>query len=209
MKLNWIGRASMNNPLRSLGQRYVSDWMKRLGGTIPKGHALEIGCGGGNGTKIILEKFGAREVDAFDLDPKMIKIARKNISSEGSRVHFSVGNIISLKFKDSTFDAIFDFGAIHLEPNWKKGVAEIARVLKPGGKFFFELVTSRPLRLIYPLLTEDFGQMKPPKAEFFLKELEQCSIHVGKNFTRLRLAALTGWVGDLVGVGELRRKAKT
>ena len=209
MKLNWLGRAALNSPLRAVAQAYVASRMRALGGTVEGGHVLEIGCGGGVGVSIILEQFGASEVEAIDIDPKMIHRARQRLATYSTdRVKLAVGNATSLTAKDATFDAVFDFGAIHLEPAWPKAIGEVARVLKPGGRFFFELVTIRALRLSYPLLTERFADMEPPSPESFLGELDHLGIVVGDTFVRRRLAALTGWVGDLIGVGW-RSRPKT
>ena len=202
MRLNWLGRATMNNPARSLGQYYTASWLERLGGRVEGGRVLEVGCGRGAGVKIILERFGAAAVEAFDLDPKMIECARRRLAAyELARVQLSVGDATSIKAGDATFDAVFDFGAIHLEPNWQKALAEVRRVLRPGGKFFFEWVTSGALRLTYPFVTEAFGRMEPPDAKLLMRELERRGIVVGQSFVCPRLAALTGFVGDLVGVG--------
>ena len=207
MRLNWLGRAAMNSPVRSLAQSYVASLLERLGGRVEGGRVLEVGCGGGVGVGIILERFGAAEVQAIDIDPKMIEHARRRLSSYGSpRLQLGVGDATSLIAGDATFDAVFDFGAIHLERNWRKAVAEVGRVLKPGGRFFFELVASRTLRLAYPLLTEAFAGMEPPHSQLFMEELERQGIMVGRSFVQPRLAALTGWVGDLVGVGWLAGK---
>ena len=204
MRLNWLGRATMNNAFRSLGQHYTASWLERLGGRVEGGRVLEVGCGRGVGAKIILERFGAAAVEALDLDPKMIECARRRLAAYGlARVQLSVGDVTSIKAGDAAFDAVFDFGAIHLEPNWRKAVAEVRRVLKPGGKFFFEWVTSSVLRLPYPLVTEAFGRMEPPSPGLLVQELERQGIVVGQNFVRPRLAALTGCVGDLVGVGRV------
>ena len=204
MRLNWLGRATMNNGLRAMGQHYAASWLERLGGRVEGGRVLEVGCGRGVGVKIILERFGAAEVEALDLDPKMIESARRRLAAFGlARVRLSVGDVNSLKAGDATFDAVFDFGAIHLEPKWRKAVAEVRRVLKPGGKFFFEWVTNGVLRLPYPLVTEGFGRMEPPSPALLMQELERQGILVGQNFVCPRLAALTGFVGDLVGVGRV------
>ena len=163
---------------------------------------LEVGCDRGTGVKIILERFGAASVEAMDLDPKMIERARRRLAAYGpARVRLSVGDVTSIKAGDATFDVVFDFGAIHLEPNWRKAVAEVRRVLRPDGKFFFEWVTSRVLRLPYPLVTEAFGRMEPPGMGLLMQELERQGIIVGQRFVCPKLAALTGFVGDLVGVG--------
>jgi ubiquinone/menaquinone biosynthesis C-methylase UbiE len=169
-----------------------------------------VGCGGGVGVRIILERFGAAEVQAIDLDPKMIDRARQRLSSYTvAQVQLDVGDATSLKAGDATFDAVFDFGAIHLERSWQKAVAEVARVLKPGGRFFFELVTSRALRFPYPLLTEAFARMEPPSPDLFMEELERQGIRVGGGFVRPKFAALTGFVGDLIGVGRVAEPSRS
>lgn len=202
MRLNWLGRATMNNVLRSLGQQYDASWLERLGGRVEGGRVLEVGCGRGVGVQIILERFGAASVEAMDLDPKMVECARRRLSAyDSTRVQLSVGDLTSIQARDATFDAVFDFGAVHLEPDWRKGIAEVRRVLKPGGKFFFEWVTGSFLRLPYPFVTEGFGRMEAPNPQQLMKELECRGIMVGQNFVCPRLAALTGFVGDLVGVG--------
>ncbi|HEX7794194.1 MAG TPA: class I SAM-dependent methyltransferase, partial [Vicinamibacterales bacterium] len=47
---------------------------------------------------------------------------------------------------NESFDAVFDFGILHHIPDWQKAVREIARVLRPGGLFFFEEVTGQALQ---------------------------------------------------------------
>jgi ubiquinone/menaquinone biosynthesis C-methylase UbiE len=194
----------MNNPARSLGQYYTASWLERLGGRVEGGRVLEVGCGRGAGVKIILERFRAAAVEAFDLDPKMIESAHRRLAAYGlARVQLSVGDVTCIKAGDATFDAVFDFGAIHLEPHWQKALVEVRRVLKPGGRFFFEWVTSGALRLTYPFVTEAFGRMASPDPKLLMRELERRGIVVGQSFVCPRLAALTGFVGDLVGVGRV------
>ena len=196
----------LNSPARAIAQAYVASRMERLGGRVAGGHVLEVGCGGGVGVTIIIEQFGAAQVEAIDLDPKMIERARHRLASyEPERVRLTVGNVTSLIAKTATFDAVFDFGAIHLEPAWQEAIAQVARVLKPGGKFFFEFVTSPGLRLSYPLLTEGFSDMAPPSQEDLFQQLDRNGLAVDGTFLRLWLPALTGWVGDLVGVATKNR----
>ena len=52
-------------------------------------------------------------------------------------------------------------------------------------------------------VTEGFGRMEVPNPGQLMKELECQGIMVGQNFVCPRLAALTGFVGDLVGVGRV------
>ncbi|MBI4327871.1 MAG: class I SAM-dependent methyltransferase [Chloroflexi bacterium] len=192
----------MNNAVRSLGQYYTAYWMERLGGRVEGGRVLEVGCGRGVGVQIILERFGAASVEAIDLDPSMIESARRRLAARGLvEVRLSVGDVTRIQASDATFDAVFDFGAIHLEPEWPRALAEVRRVLKPGGRFFFEWVTGRLLRLPYPFVTERFGRMEPPKPTQLIQELESQGVMVGQRFVCPRIASLTSFVGDFVGVG--------
>ncbi len=191
----------MNSTFRRFAQDYIASRFESMGGLAEGRHVLEVGCGGGYGVELILRRFKAAEVDAIDMDAKMIDVARQRLSSYSDRVRLSIGNVTSLAAKDATFDAVFDFGAIHIEVEWKSALREVSRVLKPGGRFYFEMVTSRALRLPYFLVTERFQGMEPPDAKEVLAELERQGIHVGQHFARPYAHALTGWVGDLIGVG--------
>src|SRR5262249_27666778 len=136
------------------------------------------------------------------LDPKMIECARRHLAARGlAGVRLNVGNVTCIEAGDATYNAVFDFGAIHLEPDWQTAIAEVRRGLKPGGKCFFEVGTGSLLRLPYPLTTEGFGRMKVPDPKQLILELKRHGIIVGQNFVCPRVAAASSFVGDLVGVG--------
>ncbi len=90
------------------------------------------------GTELILDVFGAEHVDAFDLDPRMVERARKRLLDRRSQVRVRVGDASAIDAPASTYDAVFDFGIIHHVPDWRAALAEIHRVLKPGGRFYAE-----------------------------------------------------------------------
>ena len=78
MKMNLLERWAMNNPLRALIQRKIeAPLLERLGGPVRGFRVLEVGCGRGVGTEIIVRRFGAAHVTAIDLDPAMIRQAKK------------------------------------------------------------------------------------------------------------------------------------
>ena len=86
MKLNSLEKALMNNPVRAMLQRrYEAPLMDRFGGRTEGLRVLEIGCGRGVGTELIFERFRAREVHAFDLDPEMVELARKRLAKYWTR----------------------------------------------------------------------------------------------------------------------------
>lgn len=173
----------MNNSLRALVQRkHESAMMESLGGRAKGMRVLEIGCGRGVGTEIIFERFKAKEVHAFDLDPDMVHQARQRLEKYlPQRLQLYVGDAEHIEADDASYDAVFDFGIIHHIPVWQNAVAEVVRVLKPGGRFFFEEVTKQALdRLFYRVF------LKHPKdnrftGEEFVAELERQGIMVSNN----------------------------
>ena len=144
MLLNRIEFALMNNPVRAAIQRHFeAPRLLRMGGAMGGGRALEVGCGRGVGTELILGLFGADSVDAFDLDPRMVAQARARLSAYGSRVRVWVGDVSAISAPHGRYDAVFDFGIIHHVPEWRRALAEVCRVLKPGGRFYAEEVLER------------------------------------------------------------------
>ena len=141
MLLNRLEFALMNNPVRAALQRHFeSPRLLRMGGRMPGGTALELGCGRGIGTGLIFDLFGADAVDAFDLDPRMVALARRRLRPRGSRVRLWVGDATAIPVAAATYDAVFDFGIIHHIPEWRRALREVERVLKPGGVFYAEEV---------------------------------------------------------------------
>lgn len=140
MQLNFLEKAFVNSPIRAVIQR--TDTVARLlnlGGVPPSGgRALEMGCGRGLGMEIILDRFGAAEVHGFDLDPSMVRLARRRLSRRGIRPRFWVGTATSIPCSDGKYDQVFDFGIIHHVIRWREALAEVFRVLKPGGRFYVE-----------------------------------------------------------------------
>ena len=144
MLLNRFEKVMMNNPVRSAVQRWFeTPRMLELGGPLPGGRVLEVGCGRGVGAEILLERLGAERVDAFDLDPDMVRRARQRLARFGDRVRLWTGDVTTIDAPDDTYDAVFDFAIIHHVPRWRDALAEIHRVLRPGGRFYAEEVLAK------------------------------------------------------------------
>lgn len=147
MLMNPIEKLAMNNPIRAAIQRRVeAPLLEELGGRTEGLRVLEVGCGRGIGTEVIFERFGARHIQAIDLDPDMVRRARRRLSAYlPERLNLAVGDATRIEADDATFDAVFNFAILHHVPDWQAALKEIARVLKPGGRFFFEEVTTHAL----------------------------------------------------------------
>lgn len=179
MILNAVEKALMNNPVRAAVQRtYEARLLERLGGRVEGGRALEIGCGRGVGTEIVLTHFGARHVDAFDLDPDMVARAHRRLARFGDRVRLWCGDATKIPAEDASYDAVFDFGIVHHVPAWREAVREVVRVLRPGGRFFFEEVTRHALdRWAYRRFLDHPSEDRFSGAEF-VEELERAGLTV-------------------------------
>ncbi len=137
MKLNKFEFLLMNNTIRNFIQKHIEvKRLRVLSDLSPNKTVLEIGCGAGNGSKLIKKYFQTKRIYATDLDKRMIDIAKKN-NKDGS-ISFEVQNATRLNFKNNYFDAVFDLGVIHHIQNWKTCLKELKRVLKPDGELIIE-----------------------------------------------------------------------
>lgn len=84
---------------------------------------LDAGCGSGQYSLSLLQ-LGAREVHGVDLNKPVFK---------ARNFFFKKANVLKLPFEDNYFDFVFCNGVLHHTKDWKKGIKEITRVLKPNG----------------------------------------------------------------------------
>ncbi len=177
MLLNRFEYLLMNNPVRAAIQRHFeASRLIRMGGPIRGGAALEIGCGRGIGAQLILDLFGADTLDAFDLDPRMVGLARRRLAPHGRNVRLWVGDATSIAAPDTSYDAVFDFGIIHHVPRWRLSLAEIERVLKPGGRFYAEEILGAFIR--HPVTKKLFKHPQSDRFDrvTFCTELEEAGL---------------------------------
>ena len=95
-------------------------------------NVLELACGTGQ-LSVPLSPY-VRLWEATDYSPNMIAEAKKRVTS--SRLHFSVQDAGALPYAPETFDAVVIANALHILQEPDKVMAEIRRVLKPGGWLF-------------------------------------------------------------------------
>ena len=101
------------------------------------GRLLEVGCGiGVDSVQLALCGF---DVTGVDLTDSAIEVARQHARMRGLSIVFRAGNGERLDFGDETFEAVYSFGVLHHTPDIRAAVAEIYRVLKPGGKAYVML----------------------------------------------------------------------
>ena len=127
----WAAHYSDPEP-RTLGSKNVRARqrfaLKMVASAAPRGSkVLDVGCGTGEMAARLMEL--GYEVWGLDLSEAMIRHARGRCRSD----RFRVGDIEHIPFADETFDAVVCLGVIEYLPTDEAALAEIWRVLKPGG----------------------------------------------------------------------------
>lgn len=173
-----VGAAYSLQPLAPPYQEMESVVRGLIG--VTSGHWLDIGCGSGRTTQVILEA-GAGHVTAMDISRSALAYAERRLRSAGqqSRVSFETGNVSeALRYPDESFDGVFAGlvmqyaesksadGAWTLD-GYCRALAEAKRVLKPNAPFVwtvnvpdpdFSLIVKRSWRQIF-LTWRVFGRI--------------------------------------------------
>jgi demethylmenaquinone methyltransferase/2-methoxy-6-polyprenyl-1,4-benzoquinol methylase len=136
-------------------------WRRRaadLAGLSPGERALDVACGTGDLALELAARVGGRgEVVGCDFSQRMLSLAREKaaarVVTEGT-VSFESANALALPYLDDQFDAAtVGFGARNLS-DLKRGIAEMTRVVRPGGRVvILEITTPRrpPLSTFFRL----------------------------------------------------------
>jgi SAM-dependent methyltransferase len=103
-------------------------------GLKPGARVLETGCGTCRDTVHLAAR--AAGVVATDLSADMIRGGRAAVARTDAvrRVRFCVADGVALPFATGAFDAAYHFGGLNLFRDIRQGLAEMARVVKPGGR---------------------------------------------------------------------------
>jgi SAM-dependent methyltransferase len=187
MRMNRIEKWLVNGSIkRWLHWHYEAPALDRLGGRAEGATALDVGCGNGVGMQVILARFGVATVDGLDIDPSQLSHARRRLRGLPSdRMRLIEADATRIPAADDSYDVVFDFGLLHHIIDWRRTVAEIVRVLRPGGRFYFEEVPgsslrSWPSRVLLEHPTDDRFQ-----ADDFTEELRRCGLVIGDVIKRV------------------------
>ena len=92
---------------------------------------LDVGCGTGTLTTLILQSYKPKEIIAVDSSPHFISYAQQRIADPSAR--FTVGNAQSLELPSHTIDAVVSGLMLNFVPQPERAILEMLRVTKPGG----------------------------------------------------------------------------
>lgn len=97
----------------------------------PGERVLDIGCGAGKALLLAAEMVGAENCFGIDPTKALVDTARKRLPGAS----IAVGMAEDLPFADDSFDVVWTIASPHHWDDRHRGLKEVARVLKPGGRF--------------------------------------------------------------------------
>jgi SAM-dependent methyltransferase len=124
------------------GEPRIRHWIRRLQPLLPDDlllgrTVLDIGCGSGEASLGLLER-GAVPV-SLDLTWSAVR----RLKQRRPRLPVLQGDALHLPFRSASFDHAVSIGVLHHTPDWRRGIAEAARVVKPGGRLVLMLYAAR------------------------------------------------------------------
>lgn len=112
---------------------------------------LDLGCGTGEITRRLAERYPQAALDGIDILESNLMLARRDSTDFAGRIRYAQGDAFALEFGDATFDLVVCRHMSQAVPDFPLVLAEITRVLKPGGWLH--------------LLSEDYGMLHMPVIE--------------------------------------------
>lgn len=100
--------------------------------SLAQGQVLEIAIGTGRNLPFYVADV---ELTGIEISPAMLELARQRASSLGREVELIAGDAQKLPFPDQHFDTVVCTLALCSIPDQRQAVAEVERVLRPGGRF--------------------------------------------------------------------------
>ena len=126
---------------------------------------LEVSCGHGGAASYITRTMHPATYTGLDLNPAGIAFCKRRHKLPG--LDFVQGDAENLPFPDGSFDAVINVEAAHLYPHYRQFLAEVLRVLRPGGHFLYADLRGQA----------DIDEWETALAESGLRELSQEEIN--------------------------------
>jgi ubiquinone/menaquinone biosynthesis C-methylase UbiE len=144
-----VANETLFTNLRTAGDRSSYEVLARAAATAGGRDVLDVGCGNGCLMNELLEAFpGGAQFTGIDMCAAEIDAAGRTFAAE-RRVRFERGRAETLPFGDASFDTVVSHQTLNFFPDPRPAIAEIFRVLRPGGAFVFAQNRSLPPELSY------------------------------------------------------------
>lgn len=104
----------------------------------PSHKVLEVSAGTGKDSELIAKRLGQDGgLWILDISPDMMAYNMQRMEKAEIPVEHVIASACAMPFEDNSFDALYCFAGVGHFPDLPKGLAEMARVVKPGGKVVF------------------------------------------------------------------------
>ena len=137
---------SAQNDSGFFNAHYARPEMLRLAGDVSGRRILDAGCGSGPLSAALLDRGAV--VTGFDVSAAMVELARKRL---GDDADLQVADLAApLPFADAEFDDAVSSLVLHYLEDWAVPLAELRRVLKPGGRLIASVNHPAAYAIGYP-----------------------------------------------------------
>ena len=158
-----VPRYDLLNRLMSLGMDRRWRRLATAAASPRGGLALDVGTGTGD-LALELCRQGASAVVGADFSRQMLDAARRKASATSSPVAWALADALRLPFPDGAFDCVTSAFLLRNLADLRAGLAEMARVLRPGGRLVCLDITQPPTGPFGALYRLYFNRLLPPLA---------------------------------------------
>ncbi len=190
---------------------------------------LDIACGSGVVAREAKTRFPTATVMGLDMNPQMIEVAQERAREDGLDIAWHVGMADQLPFDDGAFDLVTIQQGFQFFPDQAAALAEIRRVLRPGGTFALNIWAAHDQQGINQYFSESVermtgsASMHTPYAMSDMNEIRallssagvtvdsielveiECSHSPVENFVELMLQSVSAGVPAMHGHGDEER----
>jgi len=163
---------------------------------------LEVSCGHGGGASYLTRTLRPSRYTGLDLNRTGIEFCRRRHQVDD--LDFLPGDAQELPFADHTFDVVINVEASHCYPDFPRFLAEVARVLRPGGHFLYadfrfasalaeweQALASAPLRMLHsriinPEVLRGMDGNSARSEELIVRHLPAFMHSLGRDFAGIR-----------------------
>jgi 2-polyprenyl-3-methyl-5-hydroxy-6-metoxy-1,4-benzoquinol methylase len=161
---------------------------------IEKGKFLDMGCG---------EGYMLKEAAVNGFEPYGIDIAYNLLPKYAERYHFTRGSIFEAKFPDNYFSVVYMDSVLEHVPNPLETLAELKRILKPGGIMMVivpneDSTMNAVTKLAYyaALQPNKYGKIKPFVTPYHIQGFNKRSLQALFSRLHLRVISINGFGGN-------------
>lgn len=182
-------------------------------GVDPRDKAtLDVGCGGG----LLAEEFARLGCRVTGIDPsaQSLETARAHARAAGLAIEYRRATGEQIPFPDATFDIVYCCDVLEHVQDLRRVIAEISRVLKPGGTFLYDTInrTLKSKLVMIKLFQEwDWTSFMPPNLHdwrMFIKPDELISVMAANGLQNRGLTGLAPAANPLSTLRLLRARKR-